>query len=297
MHDALHPSAGPHLHQIRRLYVALGLILVALILLGALILIRQDKTRGSTTGSETFNPVPASLLSAVTQIPDAVSNAVGVDTPTYAVVPPKATKGQALWQAAVGAGPARPVVFFYDAEFSPYAAAQRWPLVIALSRFGTFTQLGLAQSSGTEVFPGLSSFTFWRTEYNSRWVTLLAVERYGSVNPTDARYVSLQHPDRTEAAAVAAFDNAGSTLPLLDLGNRFVLTGSSFTPAALANMSQNTIAADLAYPTSPATQAVLSAANEITAAICATTGERPGSVCSSRGVLEADQRMHITSGH
>ena len=43
-----------------------------------------------------------------------------------------------------------PVVFFYGAEFAPYAAAERWPLILALSRFGTFNQLGLMQSSSDD---------------------------------------------------------------------------------------------------------------------------------------------------
>jgi hypothetical protein len=34
-------------------------------------------------------------------------------------------------------------VFFYGAEFAPYAGAERWPVVVALSRFGSFEQLGL----------------------------------------------------------------------------------------------------------------------------------------------------------
>ena len=47
-------------------------------------------------------------------------------------------------------GPPLPVVFFYGAEFAPYAAAERWPLILALSRFGTFHRLGLMQSSSDD---------------------------------------------------------------------------------------------------------------------------------------------------
>ncbi len=59
-------------------------------------------------------------------------------------------------------------------------------------------------------------------------------------------------------------------------------------------LSQDEIAGDLRSPASPLTQAVISAANEITASICAVDGQQPGSVCQSRGVLAADQALKIT---
>ncbi len=59
------------------------------------------------------------------------------------------------------------------------------------------------------------------------------------------------------------------------MANRFVLNGASFTPGALAGLSQGQIAGDLDTPASPLTQAVVTAANEITASICAVDGGQP----------------------
>ncbi|HEY2213493.1 MAG TPA: hypothetical protein VGH31_00450, partial [Acidimicrobiales bacterium] len=95
-------------------------------------------------------------------------------------------------------------------------------------------------------------------------------------------------------SAVSSYDTSSATFPLLDIANRYVLVGSSFTPSTLAGLSQSQIAADLAVPQNPVAQAVLSSANEITAAVCTVTGQRPGKVCHARGVLAADQKMHIT---
>ena len=69
--------------------------------------------------------------------------------------------------------------------------------------------------------------------------------------------------------------------------------GSSFSPSVLDGLSQSQIAADLAFPTNPVTQAILASANEITAGICTVTGERPAAVCSARGVAAADTKMGI----
>jgi hypothetical protein len=58
-------------------------------------------------------------------------------------------------------------------------------------------------------------------------------------------------------------------------------------------MTQDQVAAVLTSPTSPLTQALIGSANEISAAICNVDGEAPASVCTSKGVLAADQAMKI----
>ena len=168
------------------------------------------------------------------------------------------------------------MVFFYGAEFAPYAAAERWPVIVALARFGTFGQLGLMQSSSSVAFSNTSTFTFWQVHYSSVWVDLQTVERYSSLNPTGGGYTTLQKPNARETASVAVYDTSATTFPLLDIANHFVQVGSSFSPSVLFGLTQSQIAADLAIPTSPVSQAILASANEITAAICTVTGQRPG---------------------
>jgi Domain of unknown function (DUF929) len=185
------------------------------------------------------------------------------------------------------------VVFFYGAEFAPYAAAERWPVVVALSRFGTFSALGLMQSSSSVAFSDTPSFTFWQSHYSSVWVDLQTVERYSSLNPTGVAFMPLQKPTPRQAASVSVYDTSTMTFPLLDIANHYVLVGSSFSPAVLGGLSQSQVAADLAIPASPVAQAILSSANEVTAAICTVTGQRPAAVCNARGVDLADAKMGI----
>ena len=296
------PQAGPApTSQGRRLprrYVAFGIIIVAIALLGTLVLVRDTYSPPSSPTTETFSAAPSSLVNTVASVPQSVYDTVGVESPGNPVAPLQATSkgGNApMWQATVNGGPREPVVFFYGAEFAPYAAAERWPLVLALSRFGTFRRLGLAQSSATTAFANISTFTFYDASYTSKYVILEPVERYGSLNPTGARYLSLQTPDRRgERAAIASYASSATTFPLLDVGNRWVLNGAAFTPGVLTGLAQDQIAGDLSSPASPLTQAVVSAANEITASICAVDGQKPGNVCESRGVLAADGALGIT---
>jgi hypothetical protein len=285
---ATEDSSAPALRHIPRRYVALGLIVLAIALLGALVIVRDNSTPTSSTTTETLTPAPASLLDTIAGVPAAVFDTVGANSPTVPVTPLHATLfGTPLWQASVNGGAAKPVVFFYGAEFAPYAASERWPLVLALSRFGKFTQLGVVESSTTTAFAGLSTFTLWESRYRSHYVALESVERYGTLNPTGARYLRLESPDGHEAAAVAAYGSGPNAFPLVDVANRYVLDGSAFTPGSLVGLSQDQIAGYLSSPASPLTQAVVASANEISAAICAVDGQQPATVCGSKGVEAA----------
>jgi hypothetical protein len=293
---ATEPATAPALRHIPRRYLALGLIIVAICLLAALILVRDNAGPSTTSTVETFSPAPSSLLSTIASVPASVYDAVGVSSPDNPVqaLQPAGNATAPLWEAAVAGGAPQPVVFFYGAEFAPYAAVQRWPLILALSRFGTFKQLGLMQSSGTTAFADLSTFTFWNASYTSKYLILESVERYSSLNPTGGRYLGLQRPNTRQAAAIATYATSPNTFALTDVANRFVLNGSSFAPGVLAGLSQNQIAGNLSTAASPLTQAVVSAANDITAGICAVDNDKPDTVCESKGVLAADQSLNIT---
>jgi hypothetical protein len=292
--DAPEKADSPVVHAIPRRYAALGVIVLAIILVGALIVIRNhDNQANGTSDVETITPAPASLITSVGHIPTSISSAVGVTSPEAPITSPTATGNTALWQSASTGGGVRPVVFFYGAEFAPYAAAERWPVVVALSRFGTFSALGLMQSATSVGFSDTPTFTFWQVGYSSIWVDLQEVERYGSLNPTGGGFMPLQEPTARQAASVAVYDSSTMTFPLLDIANHYVLVGSSFTPSLLGGLSQSQVAADLLIPASPVAQAILASANEITAAICTVTGQRPAAVCNAHGVDLADAKMGI----
>jgi hypothetical protein len=289
------PASAITFRQIPRRYMALALIVVAIFLLGALAVVRDNASPGSSSTVETFSAAPGSLIETLASVPASAYDAVGVDSPANPItsLAPTQSTPAPLWLATIDGGPPLPVVYFYGAEFAPYAAAERWPLILALSRFGTFNQLGLMQSSASTAFADLATFTFWQVDYTSRYLILQSVERYSSLNPTGASYLGLQTPDARQSAAVATYGANANTFALLDVANRYVLNGSSYSPTVLAGMSQDQIAGVLGTPAAPLTQAVLASANEITATICAVDGGKPDNVCDSRGVVAADEKLGI----
>ena len=177
---------------------------------------------------ETFTPAPSSLVTSLASVPASVYDDVGVNSPTNPVTPlqPAGSGNAPLWLATADGGPPLPVVFFYGAEFAPYAAAERWPLILALSRFGTFTKLGLMQSSSTTAFANLSTFTFWNASYSSKYL-IFVCGALQLAEPDRARYLDLQAPDAQQSTAIATYGSNPVTFALVDVANRDVLNGAA----------------------------------------------------------------------
>ena len=96
-------------------------------------------------------------------------------------------------------------------------------------------------------------------------------------------YQTLQTPTAAQSALMAKYDSAGS-IPFLDIANKYVVTGASFSPQVLQGLSREQIAAQLSDPSSPVAQAIDGTANDITAAISNVTGNQPSSVSSSAAI-------------
>jgi hypothetical protein len=173
--------------------------------------------------------------------------------------------------------------------------------VIALGRFGTFDKLFTTASAGSEVFADTSTFSFDGSVYKSTTVAFSAVEEYGNQASAyaPAGFQKLQSPNAIQASALRNYDVSPyahpGRLPFIDVANKMVFSGSSFSPGVLSGLSLQQIASSLADPSSQAAQALLGAANQITAAICEATGARPEDVCSTPAVVSTSERLGLGS--
>jgi len=221
---------------------------------------------------------PASLVHRVTSVPVATTDAVGTGGVTRL---PKAIDGAALTRDGL------PTVVYIGAEYCPYCAAERWALIQALSRFGTFRGLRTTASSSTDIFPGTPTFSFHGSRYTSPYVGFESVEQQGS-ELSGGEYPVLETPTPEQERLLATYDAppyvpASSTgaIPFIDLGGRYLITGASYSPELLAGRSRAEIAAALHDPDDPIARAVLGTANGMTAAICSLTNQQPASVCNT----------------
>ncbi len=178
----------------------------------------------------------------------------------------------------------RPEVFYYGAEYCPYCAAQRWPMIVALSRFGTFSGLTTTSSSSTDVYPNTPTFTFHDATYSSQYIELASVET------TDRNQQQLESPTQAEAALVSKYNTSGS-IPFIDIGNRYVISGAMYLPDILSGMSWQAVADAVLQPDSPQAKAILGSANLLTAAICRVTSDQPAAVCSDAAIQAIEKKL------
>jgi hypothetical protein len=260
--------------------------------------------------SSTPAPSPAPRMSLATfihtgvSVPDSVLESVGLPA---RVAPPSTLGGH---QPVLGHGPKVNVVYV-GAEFCPYCAVERWALVVALSRFGSFSNLGhIVTSSSTDVWPGLQSWSFEGSGFSSQSVAFHPAEIYSSTPTRDVPggrcttlqgvptlcdshgYEPLQRLTPVEKGAFNAYDN--DALPFIDIGDRYIAIGASADPAPLEGLSLDQIAADLSQPSTPVAQAIDGSANYLIAALCAETGRGNPPICSASFVTSAQARMAAT---
>ena len=231
---------------------------------------------------------------------------MGISSTVAAVSPPVTIKGQPSLTGASSTGAAVPQLFYLGGEYCPFCAAERWPIIIAMSRFGTWSKLGNTESSTHtgEIYQGTQTFTFLKAHYSSPYLSFSSVEAYTNQWSNSAGfYTPLQTPTKAQDAVFKKYDSAkyipgfttqqDGSIPFVDINNEYLIAGASFTPSLLAGQSRTQIATGLKDPTSPVTDAIVATANYLTASLCKVTGNQPGNVCSSKGVMAAKKAMGI----
>jgi hypothetical protein len=163
------------------------------------------------SGAQT-STAPAAVLQQVSSVPATVLAQIGPGTATAG---PKPVSGQ-----PVAATNGKPTVQYVGAEYCPFCATERWPMVVALSRFGTFSGLGRTTSSPSDVYPNTQTFSFHGATYTSRYLALDAKEVLSN-QVSGSSYTKL---DTLTDAEKANFKKAGSAFPYINLGGKYTVS-------------------------------------------------------------------------
>jgi Domain of unknown function (DUF929) len=230
-------------------------------------------SKSSSTTPNGFGPAPSSVLSAVTNPSDSVVAAVG--TGGQAGNLNRLSGGTVLKDAG-----GKPQIIYVGADFCPFCAAERWNIVMAMARFGTFSNLQQMTSSSTDVDPNTNTFTFHGSTYSSSIVDFQPVEM------EDRNRQPFESPSAQVSQIFSSFNRPPYTassggFPFLDIAGRFTLRTTSYDPALLRGLTWDQIASDLSESSNPVTRAIVGNANYLTAAICTVTDNKPTSACSS----------------
>jgi thiol-disulfide isomerase/thioredoxin len=229
-------------------------------------------------------PVNSSVLQAVTHVDPTMLAAVG----TGGTTAPQALHGQPPLKGPMG----KPEFFYFGAEYCPYCAAQRWAMVVALSRFGTFSHLDQSTSSSSDVYPDTPTFTFYQSSYSSPYIDFVSVESQ------DRQQNPLQTPTAEQQQLFSTYDappyvnaqNQGG-IPFIDIANQYLVAGPGYSPQVLQGLNWQEIANELSNQNSAVAKGILGTANYLTAAICQATNQQPAQVCSANPIPQIEQSL------
>ncbi len=227
----------------------------------------------------------ASYFQASVNIPDSTLTAVG--TPATMEVPAVVTP--------TATSPANRTISYVGAEYCPFCALQRWSLLIALSKFGTFQHLSNATySSSSDVYPHLASWSFVGARYSSPYFTFDPAELTSSVPDGHGGYRSLEKMDPAQKVSFDLYDASGS-LPFVDVGNHVTVVGSGASPSVVQGLTLAPLGTEIQDSRSRVAQAVDGEANYLIAAMCSQIhGSRPA-ICSSLAISLA--QVFIARGY
>lgn len=276
--------------QRQRQYAAVAAVVVVLVLVGVLIVVKLAGGGRHPTVAGGAAVVPAGVLTTVTSVPLGTLTAVGMGSANALPQKLPATA------AALTSG-GKPSILYVGAEYCPFCAAERWAVVVALSRFGTWHGLTAIHSSGTDIYPNTATFSFAGATYTSRYVAFTGKE-IQSNQVVGGQYAPLDTLTPQEQQLFSTYDsppyvsaaNKGS-IPFVDFGNRYLVSGASYSPGVLAGKTMAQIAGSLADPTNPVARGVDGAANVLTATVCQLTGNQPASVCDTPTITGLAARL------
>jgi thiol-disulfide isomerase/thioredoxin len=175
------------------------------------------------------------------------------------------------------------LIVYVGAEWCPFCAAERWALVIALSRFGEFSNLHFMISSPNDVFPNTPTVTFYNSTYTSNYICFQYYEyqnrSHGALMSVPQNYSSV-------------WKDFHSSIPFIMIGGELVQNGSSVNPGLINGQSWSYVVSQLQGNTQ-FRQQVIDSANEITAAACSMDGGQPSSVCNEPTIKDLNQLLQL----
>jgi len=184
---------------------------------------------------------------------------------------------------ATGWSLVKPIVVYAGAEYCPFCAVQRYSIILALMRFGNFTDLHYMTSALGD--GDYSTFTFYNSTYHSNYISFQPYEL------EDRSYNTLQ---TLPSNYTTAFDQQGKgDFPFLNFNDQYYISGAILDPSVLGSMNQTQVISAILAGNTVGSE-IRQAANVITAVICETTGNKPTSVCNNASITALTMVSYIS---
>lgn len=278
-------SSGPKMlkKDRTRLYMVIGVLGIIVAFIIAIVILKN-------VTSPNLKPTPANqgVLQQLTGVGASTWETVG----TGGVPNPFTTR---TGQPALKGSNGLPEFLYIGGEYCPNCAAERWAMINALSRFGTFQHLSQLISYEENIH----TFTFEGSSYTSKYIDFVPREIAGNTTDNTGNYVTLDRLTSAQQSLFNQYDNQG-TIPFVDIGNKYTLAQASYSFTVLQDShgisyDWSAIAGALSNPNSSITQSIIGTANYLTAAICSVTNQQPGNVCDVATIQQIEHTISATT--
>jgi Domain of unknown function (DUF929) len=185
----------------------------------------------------------------------------------------------------------KPAILYIGAEFCPICATERWPMVVALSQFGTFSNLSQTRSAVRD--GNIATLSFYGSSYTSKYLDFTPVEAQTNV-PHGNTYTTLQQP--TPAQASLWTNTLGNeSYPFVYIGGKYVLDTYQYSSSLIEGKSFDQIASQVGNNSTPVGAAIDASAAALVKYICGITGDNPAATCQAVAGVKAPV-TNVTSG-
>lgn len=253
-----------------RLY-AYGSIGLVVVIVAVFIVVKV--AGGGPSNGALRHPAPAADVQKITNVPlTALTSATGISNLVPATNPASPT-------VKFLGTPPKPELLFIGAEFCPICATERWPMLIALSHFGTFTNL---QETHSALDDGdIPTWSFYGATYTSPYLTFTSVEDETNTDKP------LQNPTTAENQLWTTFYNGSEEFPFIDFDQQFVLDSEQYPDTTLEGHSFQDILSAVGSNNNTIGNEIDGAAAAFTKYLCMMTGNKPAATCTAVSSISA----------
>jgi hypothetical protein len=261
--------------------MVVGVIVVVALVIGIFVYISSQQQSSTTSATP-------SVQKALTSLDAQLYATVGAGSVSTAA---KSTFLPTQGNPAVLKGTdGKPEIFYMGAEFCPYCAAQRWGIITALSRFGSFSTLKPIIASEGNV----PTYSFEGNIYTSQYIDFVHVEvEDNNKNNLDTLSAAQQQIINTYDAP--PYTQGTGNFPFVSVANQRVETGAFYDYNLLIGSDHASIVNQIKDSSTSISQGVIGTANYLTAAICSVTNNQPANVCQEGAIPGLQKSMSATA--
>jgi hypothetical protein len=258
-------------HQQRRnRFIVIGVIIVVAVAVVALVLV---SVVGGSSNGPLRTPATIQDVNTITGVP--ISALVGASDEVPRLYP----------AVSAGNGPkdlsknGKPTLLYVGAEFCPYCGAERWPLIIALSKFGTFSNLQTTHSAKND--GNIPTWSFYGSTYTSQYLNFQTYEVENN------KRAALENPPSDVVQIWTTFFKGSESFPFMDFNQQSVIQTAQFPYTTLQGSSFADVLKSVGDNTTTMGDQIDGSAAALTRYICDMTNNQPSSVCTAVAKIPA----------